>query len=44
MDREMEDMRVKIGEMEQELVEREACEAQVQEYVKKLIADKNNQL
>ena len=37
---ENENLKQKVAELEQEIVEREACEAQVQEYVKQLIANK----
>jgi cell shape-determining protein MreC len=37
---ENESLKMRVAELEQEIVEREACEAQVQEYVKQLIANK----
>ena len=40
--KEAEALRERVAELEQEIVERDACEAQVQEYVKQLIAEKNN--
>lgn len=39
---EMDRMREKVKELEAEIVEREACEAQVQEYVKQLLMEKQS--
>ena len=41
LDTENFNLKKKVTEMEAEMVEREACEAKVQEYVKQLIKERN---
>ncbi len=41
LDTENFNLKKKVAEMEAEMVEREACEAKVQEYVKQLLKERN---